>query len=76
MGEKKKIVKSQTLEVDTWKKKTYDSNDNLTEEEGEKKPITEVMELKYLGLVISSFAKNVPNILDRKRRQRAHQITL
>ena len=67
IGKKKEIVTSQTLEVDTWNT-THDNKDNLTEEEGEKKPMTEVMELKYLGFVIASSASNVPNILDRRRK--------
>ena len=53
--------------VDTWKQ-SYDSDDNLIEEEGGKKQMIEVEELKYLGFVVASSASNVPNILDRQKK--------
>ena len=67
IGKNKDTVISQTLEVDTWKR-SYDKNDNLIEEEGGKKSMTEVKEFKYLGFIIASSASNVPNILDRKKK--------
>ena len=67
IGKNKDTVISQTLEVDTWKR-SYDKEDNLIEEEGGKKSMTEVKELKYLGFIIASSASNVPNILDRKKK--------
>ena len=38
------------------------------DEEGEKKTMIEVIELIYLGFVITASASNVPNILDRKKK--------
>ena len=46
----------------------YDSEDHLIENEGGKKVMIEVNELKYLGFVIAASASNVPNILDRKKK--------
>ena len=67
IGKKNDYIINQKLEVDTWKK-DYDKEDNLHEEEGGKKTMIEVQELKYLGFVIASSARNVPNIIERKRK--------
>ena len=67
IGKKKETIVNQRLQVDTWKKQ-YDMDDKLHEEEGGKKTMIEVVELKYLGFVIASSASNVPNILDRNKK--------
>ena len=59
--------------MDTWKQ-SYDSDDNLIEEEGGKKQMIKVEELKYLGFVVASSASNVPNILDRQKKLISHRL--
>ena len=52
IGKKKETIANQKLQVDS-RKKQYDKEDKLHEEEGGKKTIIEVLELKYLGFVIA-----------------------
>ena len=49
------------LEVDTWKV-TFDEEENMTERFDGKKPMEEVKQIKYLGVIISQNGSNMPDI--------------
>ena len=58
------------LEVDSWEIK-YDDQDNLVETEGKQVEMKEDTELKYLGFVICGNGSNVPNISEKRIKQKA-----
>ena len=56
-----------SLQVDSWIIH-YDTDDNLVEAEGNSLDMISVQEVKYLGFVVSSDAKNVKNIKARRNK--------
>ena len=55
------------LEVDTWKT-IFDQEEELTEIYDGKKLMEEVKQIKYLGVIISQDGKNMPDILEKRKR--------
>ena len=56
-----------SLQVDTWNI-TYHHDDTIIETEGKMYDMMAVNEVKYIGFVVSSDAKNVKNIIARRNK--------
>ena len=67
VGGSSELIEQNSLKVDTWIIH-YDNNDKLVETEGKSMDMMAVKEVKYLGVVVSSDAKNVKNIIARKNK--------
>ena len=60
-------MKETIVEVDNWKEK-HDENGELIEEYEVNVQMKETNEHKNIGFVISNYAKNVANILDKRNK--------
>ena len=69
IGKSPESAIEQDLEVDSWKADHNKNGDFCETFEGKVK-MKEATEHKYLGFVISNNASNVPNILDKKKKEK------